>query len=150
MSQRLERLMQLWNIKKELTQKTYQQFLDAQEQFKKNKLKHDQLVGYRQDYLKQLESLGEKGSRVGSLRNRIDFIAHIDTALVQLNGHLAQLAKVRTKAEIAYNQAKVSEEGVNLLIERVKKSLQSTIQRQEQKENDEYAQKQWYSKQFNE
>ncbi|MFT4058722.1 MAG: flagellar export protein FliJ [Legionella sp.] len=150
MNQRLDRLTQLWNIKKEMTKVAYQQFLDAQEQFKKNKLKHDQLVGYRQDYLKQLELLGEKGSHVGNLRNRIDFIAHIDTALGQLNAHLAQLAKVRSRAEIVYKQAKVSEEGVNLLIERVKKKQQSQLMRQEQKENDEYAQKQWYSDEINE
>lgn len=150
MNQRLERLMQLLEMKKEKTKLAYQHLLDAQEQFKKNKLKHEQLVGYRQDYLQQLESLGEKGAYVGRLRNRIDFISHLDTALVQLNGHLAYLAKVRTKAEFSYKQAKISEEGVNLLIERVKKNQQFKLQRIEQKENDEYAQKQWYSNEIDE
>lgn len=150
MNQRLERLMQLLEIKKELTQTAYKQLLEAQEQFKKNKLKHDQLVGYRQDYLKQLEIIGEQGAVVGRLRNRIDFISHLDTALVQLNGHLAQLAKIRAKADLAYKQAKISEEGVNLLIGRVKKSQQFKLQRAEQKENDEYAQKQWYSNKITE
>jgi flagellar FliJ protein len=149
-NQRLARLMQLLAIKKEITGTAYQQLLQAQEQFKKNKLKHDQLVGYRQDYLKQLEDIGEQGTVVGRLRNRIDFISHLDTALVQLNSHLAYLAKVRSKAELSYKQAKISEEGVNLLIERVKKSQQFKLQRQEQKENDEYAQKQWYSNKINE
>jgi flagellar protein FliJ len=150
MNQRLDRLMQLLEIKKEITKTAYQQLLNAQEQFKKNKLKHEQLVGYRQDYLQQLESLGEKGTYVGRLRNRIDFITHLDTALVQMNGHLAYLAKIRAKAEFTYKQAKTSEKGVNLLIERVKKSQQFKLQRMEQKENDEYAQKQWYSNKINE
>lgn len=150
MNQRLDRLMQLLEIKKEITKTAYQQLLNAQEQFKKNKLKHEQLVGYRQDYLQQLESLGEKGTYVGRLRNRIDFITHLDTALVQMNGHLAYLAKIRAKAEFTYKQAKISEKGVNLLIERVKKSQQFKLQRMEQKENDEYAQKQWYSNKINE
>lgn len=150
MNQRLDRLMQLLEIKKDLTKTAYQQLLNAQEQFKKNKLKHEQLVGYRQDYLQQLESFGEKGTHVGRIRNRIDFITHLDTALVQMNGHLAYLAKIRAKAELAYKQATTSEKGVNLLIERVKKSQQFKLQRMEQKENDEYAQKQWYSNKINE
>jgi flagellar FliJ protein len=149
MNQRLDRLTQLWEIKKDLTNTAYQQLLQAQEQFSKNKEKHDQLVGYRQDYLQQLETMGEQGTYVRRLRNRIDFISHLDMALVQLNGHLAQLAKVRRSAESAYKQAKISEEGVNLLIERVKKTQKSKLNLQEQKENDEYAQKQWYSRELN-
>ena len=125
MNQRLDRLTQLWEIKKNLTNTAYQQLLYAQEQFSKNKEKHDQLVGYRQDYLQQLETMGEQGAYVRRLRNRIDFISHLDMALVQLNGHLAQLAKARRSAESTYKQAKISEEGVNLLIERVKKDQKS-------------------------
>lgn len=148
MNLRLERLMQLLEIKKEATQIAYQKLLQTQEQFKDNKLKHEQLVSYRQDYLKQLEVIGEKGALVGRLRNRIDFISHLDNALVQLNGHLAYLAKARSKAELYYKQERISEEGVCLLIERVKKGQQLKLQRIEQKENDEYAQKQWYSNQI--
>ena len=70
-----------------------------------------------------------RAATVGRLRNRIDFINHLDTALMQLNTHLAQLAKVRSKAELNYNQAKASEEGVSKLIERVKKTEQIKIQR---------------------
>ncbi|MCW8469078.1 flagellar export protein FliJ [Fluoribacter gormanii] len=150
MSQRLERLKQLLQIKKEATYAAYQDLLKAQEQFKHNKLKHEQLVSYRQDYLKQVEKIGEQGTVVARLRNRIDFISHLDTALIQLNAHLAYLGKVRSKAELNYKQAKVSEEGVNQLVERVNKSEQLKLQRIEQKENDEYAQKQWYSKKINE
>ncbi|QMT60073.1 MULTISPECIES: flagellar export protein FliJ [unclassified Legionella] len=150
MSQRLERLKQLLQMKKEATYAAYQDLLKAQEQFKHNKLKHEQLVSYRQDYLKQVEKIGEQGTVVARLRNRIDFISHLDTALIQLNTHLAYLGKVRSKAELNYKQAKISEEGVNHLIDRVNKSEQLKIQRIEQKENDEYAQKQWYSKKINE
>lgn len=150
MSQRLERLKQLLQIKKDATQAAYQELLKAQEQFKQNKIKHEQLVIYRQDYLKQVEKIGEQGTLVARLRNRIDFISHLDTALIQLNGHLAYLGKVKAKAELNYKQAKISEEGVSLLIERVNKSEQVKLQRIEQKENDEYAQKQWYSKHTNE
>ncbi|CEG56527.1 flagellar export protein FliJ [Legionella fallonii] len=150
MSQRLDRLRQLLQMKQDITQQAYMELMKTKEQFNQNKLRHEQLVGYRQDYLKQLEALGNQGSMVGRLRNRIDFINHLDTALVQLNGHLAQLAKARSKAEINYNQAKASEEGVAKLIERVIKSEQIKLQRMEQKEIDEYAQKQWYSKNMNE
>ncbi len=149
MNQRLARLIQLHQIKTEVSMKAFQELEQMKDQFNQNKLKHEQLVGYRQDYLQQLETIGNEGSQVGRLRNRIDFINHLDTALVQLNNHLAQLAKFRTKFELKYKEAKASEEGVSKLIERVKRIEQGKMQRIEQKESDEYAQKQWYSRNIN-
>jgi flagellar FliJ protein len=149
MNQRLNQLTQLLQLKQEATRKAHLELMKSKSQFDQNKTKHEQLVIYRHDYLQQLEVLGSEGSTVGRLRNRIDFINHLDTALVQLNTHLAQLAKLRSKAEINYKQAKTSEEGVCKLIERVKQTEQLKILRLEQKESDEYAQKQWYSKNMN-
>lgn len=149
MSQRLDRLIQLLKIKQEETHNAYLELVRARDQFSQNKLRHDQLIVYRQDYLQQLESIGNDGCYVGRLRNRIDFINHLDTALVQLNTHLAQLAKARVKADLHYKEAKTAEEGVSKLIARVKKTEEIKIQRMEQKESDEYAQKQWYSKNIN-
>jgi len=149
MNQRLDRLIQLHQIKEDVTLERYKQLEKAKEEFVQNKLRHDQLVGYRQDYLQQLENIGNEGSSVGRLRNRIDFINQLDKALAQLNTHLAQLAKTRAKAEVFYREAKASEEAVAKLIDRVKKNDQIKIQRLEQKESDEYAQKQWYSKNIN-
>lgn len=149
MNERLERLTQLLKIKQEETQRIYQDLLKAREQFNLNKLRHEQLVSYRQDYMHQLEQLGSEGSYVGRLRNRIDFINHLDTALVQLNNHLAQLAKIRSKAEGHFKEAKASEEGIIKLIDKVKRDEAIKIQRLEQKASDEYAQKQWYSKNLN-
>lgn len=146
MSQRLDRLIQLLNLKKEATNQSYQELIKSKEQFNQNKIRHEQLVIYRQDYMQQLEHIGNEGSTVGRLRNRIDFISHLDTALLQLNTHLAQLAKLRSKLELKYKQAKAAEEGVSKLIERVKQVEMIQMQRKEQKESDEYAQKQWYSK----
>lgn len=145
MSDRLDRLIQLLQIKQEITHKAYKDLLKAKDLFNQNKARHEQLVGYRQDYLQQLEVMGQQGSYVGPLRNRINFINHLDTALVQLNSHLSQLAKNRMKADLNYKQAKMAEEGISKLIERVKKAEQAKIQRIEQKESDEYAQKQRYS-----
>jgi len=146
MNQRLERLIQLLQMKTAVTTQAYQELQIIREEFNQNKLRHEQLVGYRHDYLEQLETLGNQGSEVGRLRNRIDFINHLDSALVQLNTHLAQLAKTRTKAELKYKEAKISEEGVSKLIARVEHAEQIKLMRKEQKESDEYAMKQWYSK----
>lgn len=146
MSQRLDRLIQLLNLKKEATNQSFQELIKSKEQFNQNKIRHEQLVIYRQDYMQQLEHIGNEGSTVGRLRNRIDFISHLDTALLQLNTHLAQLAKLRSKLELKYKQTKAAEEGVSKLIDRVKQVEMIQMQRKEQKESDEYAQKQWYSK----
>lgn len=150
MSQRLDRLIQLIQIKHEATHQAYLELIKAKEQFNQNKTRHDQLVTYRQDYVQQLEVLGQQGSDVGRLRNRINFINHLDTALIQLNTHLSQLAKARVKADLNYKLAKAAEEGINKLIDRVKKTEYLKIERMEQKESDEYAQKQWYSNNINE
>ena len=81
--------------------------------------------------------------------NRIDFINQLDTAIVQLKNFLSQLTKQKAKAELIYKQAKAAEEGVEKLIERVKKNQELKVLKMEQKESDEYAQKQWYSKSIN-
>jgi flagellar FliJ protein len=149
MNQRLARLIQLLELKKEATRKAYQEVLKAQELYTQNKMRHEQLVSYREDYIQQLEVLGNEGTTIGRLKNRIDFINHLDTALIQLNTHLSQLAKARLKAELNFKQIKISEEGVAKIIERVKRVEDAKLQRSEQKESDEYAQKQWYSKNTN-
>lgn len=64
MSDRLDRLIQLLKIKQEATQQAYMELIKAKEQFNQNKARHEQLVGYRQDYLQQLEILGQQGSYV--------------------------------------------------------------------------------------
>lgn len=149
MNNRLSTLTKLLQLKEEDTRKAHHALQAAKEEFDQNKLRHDQLVGYRQDYVQQLQVLGNEGSNVGRLRNRIDFINHLDTALVQLNSQLSLLARLRAKAEVQYKEAKAAEEGVVKLMERVNKTEQIKQQRAEQKESDEYAQKQWYSKNIN-
>jgi flagellar FliJ protein len=146
MNRRLVQLLQLLEIKKEAAQKAFMEVLKAREQFEQNKMRHEQLAGYRLDYVHQVEELGKEGTSIEKLRNRIYFINHLDVALGQLNGVLAQLAKARTKAELEYKQAKVSEEAVIKLIERAKRDEELKQQRIEQKQIDEYAQKQWYGK----
>jgi flagellar FliJ protein len=150
MNRRLAQLVQLLGIKKEATRNAYIAVIKAKEKFEQHKIRHDQLAGYRQDYIHQMESLGKDGTSMDRLRNRIYFINQLDTALSQLTGVLAQLAKGRTKAELEYKQAKVAEEAVIKLIERAKKDEELKQQRLEQKQIDEYAQKQWYGKKNNE
>lgn len=121
-------------------------WVQAKEQFMKAKNRYDQLLGYRLDYVQQLQSLGDGGCEVGRLRNRIEFIGQLDSGLSQLNLQLAQLAKARTHCEKIFLQTKAEQDAVVQLIERVKQQQDIRIDRAEQKEIDEYAQKQWYSK----
>lgn len=118
----------------------------AREQFTAGKSKHDQIVSYRQDYVEQLHRMGDSGCTLGRLRNRIDFINQLDAILIQLNQQLSQLAKFRSQCEKKFLQAKAEKDAVIRLIERVKLQRSEQLARLEQKESDEYAQKQWYSK----
>lgn len=149
MSRRLTRLQQLLHIKKEATAEAYKALLRAKEEFQRSKARLDQLVGYREDYLQQLDVIGRQGVEVTKIRIRIDFIGQLDKAMTQLNQHLAQLATARRQAEQAFKQARLAEESVSKLMERVRAGEEVVLQRKEQKESDEYAQKQWYSKNNN-
>jgi flagellar protein FliJ len=146
MNRRIVQLTQLLELKQEVTCKAYLELVKIKEQFAQNKTRHDQLVGYRQDYIQQIESIGKEGTYIDRVKNRLNFINHLDIALGQLNSLLAQLAKTRTNEEHNYRQAKVSEEGVIKLIERARKDEELKQQRKDQKESDEYAQKKWYGK----
>ena len=146
MNRRLAQLIQLLELKKEATRKAYNEFLKSQEQFNQNKLRHEQLSGFRLEYIKQIEVIGKEGTFIDRIKNRLDFINHLESALGQLNSLLAQLAKARSHAELLYRQAKIAEEAILKLIERAKKEEELVLQRREQKESDEYAQKQWHDK----
>ena len=142
----MAQLIQLLELKKEVTRKAYIEVLKAKEQFDQNKVRHGQLAGFRVDYIQQIEVLGKEGTYIDRIKSRLSFINHLDMALMDLNNLLAQLAKFRTQAELKYRQAKISEEGVIKLIERAQKEEDLKVQRREQKDSDEYAQKQWYGK----
>lgn len=149
MNRRLVQLIKLLELKQEATKKAYVDLVKAKEQFEQNKTRHDQLVGFRQDYIQQIEAIGREGTVVERIRNRLNFVNHLDRALSQLNSLLAQLAKARNQAELTYRQMKISEEGVVKLIERAKRDDELKQQRRDQKESDDYAQKQWYGKKKN-
>ncbi len=104
--QRLERLHTLLGMKEKAMEKAGEMLKQAREQFTAGKSKHDQIVGYRQDYVEQLHRMGDTGCTLGRLRNRIDFINQLDTILIQLNQQLSQLAKFRTQCEKKFLQAK--------------------------------------------
>jgi flagellar FliJ protein len=149
MNRRLAQLVQLLELKKEITRKAYVEVLKAREQFEQNKVRHNQLLGFKKDYLVQIDTLGKQGTYIDRIKSRLDFINHLEVALRDLNMLLAQLAKSRTQAELHHRQAKISEEGVIKLMERAQKDEDLKIQRREQKESDEYAQKQWYDRKNN-
>ncbi|MCC5016176.1 MULTISPECIES: flagellar export protein FliJ [Legionella] len=146
MKQRITRLLRILELKEQATRTAMEDLIRAREQFITGKMKHEQLLGYRQDYMQQLSNLGDAGCTVGRVRNRIDFIAQLDMALSQLNQQLAQFAKQRSKCETIYLQVKSEQDAVKKLIERVEQQQNLKRERAEQKESDEYAQKQWYSK----
>lgn len=146
MNQRIARLLKLLTLKKQATRNAAEAWLQAREQFTAHKARHEQLVGYRSDYMQQLSDIGDVGCTAGHVRNRINFIGQLDGALSQLNQHLAQLAKQRSQAEAIYLKAKSEQDAVKRLIERVEQQENVKKERIEQKESDEYAQKQWYSK----
>lgn len=149
MKERLKRMMMLKQMREDATAKAFSDWAFAKEQYDLGKQKYEQLVSYRVDYMQQLEIIGRAGSDSGRLRNRVDFIHQLDNALLQLGNHLSQLASVRSRMETIYKEAKASEDAVNKLIEKLHKSEELRMQKLEQKDLDEYAQKQWYSKNLN-
>ncbi|KTD65783.1 flagellar export protein FliJ [Legionella spiritensis] len=145
-NQRIDRLNQLLAIKENSTQQASGHWTMVRNQFAQGKAKLDQLLDYRQEYMQQLQTLGNKGCGVDRIRNRIEFIAQLDVAISQLTQHLAQLAKRRSECEKTFLRAKADQDVVKRLIERAKLQQSDRLARIEQKESDEYAQKQWYSK----
>ena len=141
-----KRLGILLELRNKATMAAYQQWMVARDQFERHQIKHKQLVHFREDYLIELGAIGEQGSAISRLRNRIDFINHLDMALQQINQQLAQLAKQRQQFELHYKQKKSEEEAVTRLIDRVQEAARMKQDRLDQKEIDEYGQKQWYSR----
>jgi len=148
MNNRKDRLNDVLGLKNKAVDTALNALNHAKAEFQAGKAKHEQLLAYRQDYLQQLEFMGEEGCSVGRMRNRIDFITQLDDALSQMNQHLAQLAKIRSKAEAHYLAARQEEAAVSKLMARLDTIALSKENKQHQKEMDEHAQKQWYSRQI--
>lgn len=149
MNQRLAQLIKLLGLKKEATHKAYLELIKANEQIEQHKIREEQLIGYKLDYIEQVQALGEEGVSIVRLRNRLYFISHLDNALVQLGSLFIQLQHSRTQAELKYRQAKIAEEGIVKLIERAQKAEELKMDKILQKDSDEFAQKKWYGKKNN-
>ncbi|MCC5792683.1 MAG: flagellar export protein FliJ [Legionellaceae bacterium] len=141
--QQLERLLVL---KERDGQQALRALHAVQAQFASLRQRHTQLQQYREEYVLQLNRLGEEGCQLAQMKNRLDFIAQLDHALHQLGHQLAQMAKQRQQAQQKLQAAKRAEESVKKLIERRLGEQQYQLGRQAQKENDEFAQKQWYNR----
>lgn len=139
-------LTQLLELKIKETQKAYQALVNASAQYDTNKQRHEQLANYRLDYMQQMQSIGEAGGTLGQLRNRVDFISNLDSVLTQLELQLVHLSKQREYFQLLYTKAKTNEDAIKILIEKKLALEESKKQRREQKNSDEYAQKQWYTK----
>lgn len=146
MNERITRLEQLLKLKERETRLASETWLRSREQFILGKRRHEQLVDYRGGYMKQMVETGQAGCTVGHMRNRINFVGQLDSTIVQLNQQLAQMAKYRSSCETEYRKAKTAEDAVRRLIEKVQIQENIKKDRIEQKESDEYAQKQWYIK----
>ena len=147
MNRRLVQLNFLLQLKRKETRDAFNELLKIKEHFKSNKEKHSQLSGYRSEYMQQIETIGKEGTTIERIINRVNFINYLESALVTLNGLLAEIALTRTEMEKKYKKAKIAEEAIVKLIERANQEVALDLVRQEQKESDEYAQKKWFSKQ---
>lgn len=147
--QRLARLGQWLQIKEKRTQEAVQDWQQAKHRYDAAKIRHDQLLGYRNDYMQQLQQLGDSGCQAARIRNRLNFIGQLDAALLQMSQQLAGFAKQRSECEQNFIQAKAQQDVVLKLIDKVKVHQQERMARMLQKESDEYAQKQWYSNNLN-
>lgn len=145
MEHRAKRLEQVLIIRNKDIQTAEAALTNARLQFQQYKIQHEQLIYFRQEYMEQLNLMGKDGCALANMRNRVDFISQLDRALSHMNQELAQLAKVRTEAEKRYIKAKQQEEVLERLIKRIDQGEVIKENKQQQKESDEQAQKQWYS-----
>ncbi|KTD49151.1 flagellar protein FliJ [Legionella quinlivanii] len=142
----INQLLQILKIREQTVLEAAKNWQLARDQFHAGKTKHEQLLVYRQDYVEQLHQLGNAGCEIGRMRNRIEFITQLDQALGQMNQHLASLAKQRSQLEKNYLQAKAEQDVVLELLKKLYDEKKNEQERLDQKESDEYALKQWYSK----
>lgn len=142
-TQRLNSLAQLLALRAKALEKAHKALMHAKTQHQYALKKQEQIREYRQDYLQQLDALGNQGCPMERMRNRIAFIAQLDGILEQLHNEIAHLEKIKQRTETAFYHAKAEQEAVERLIEQVKQQHQYALNRMEQKQMDEHAQKQW-------
>ncbi len=138
-------LHKLLQMKEDAMQKALSALASVKEQFQHGQNRHAQLSGYKLDYLQQMEDIGKNGGTLGQLKNRADFLSNVDAVILHLNMQMAQTSKQMERLQVAYFKAQEEQKKVIKLIERKQVQEIRLIRRTEQKDIDEYAQKQWYT-----
>ncbi|WP_367606573.1 flagellar export protein FliJ [Legionella sp. W05-934-2] len=143
--QRIQQLLTLLKIKEADKQAALKDLAEARKQFNHLRGQLERMLQYRQEYQSQIASIGEAGCNINRMRNRLLFIEQLDEGIKQLNHQLSVIAKQRKQCELVLIEKQKKVQSVEKLIEARKKSAIIAENRLEQKENDEYASKQWYN-----
>lgn len=143
---RSTQLLHILKIKEQAVHEAARAWHLAKEQYRQNEEKKGQLSAYRQDYIYQLHQAGQGGCQVGNMRNRINFITQLDTVLLQIEQQLISMANKKSVCERQFLQAKSEQDVIIKLLHQRDAQEKKILERLEQKEVDEYALKQWYTK----
>ncbi len=141
-----QQLYTLLQIRQTETKDALLKLQQIQQQFVQLRQRHEQLFQYRKEYEQQISQIGQEGCRLAQMRNRLEFIHQLDSAMGQAGKQIAELAKERREAERLVQEKRIAEESLKKLLEREAEYQQYQENCREQKENDELGQKQWYSK----
>lgn len=143
--QRLKQLQTLLKLKESDKQQAMKQLAEARHRLIHLTSQLERMNQYRQDYQKQIEIFGKQGCSINRMRSRVLFIQQIDQGIIQVNHQIATAAKLRDKCEKTLLEKQKKVQSVEKLIEAGEREKNRLINRLEQKENDEYANKQWYN-----
>jgi flagellar FliJ protein len=116
-----------------------QRWGDIQQRLTAEQEKRTQLDSYIDDYRRQITTPSASAVSAGNIHNSLDFIQQIESALLQQETQISQLEAQNTSARSAYLETHNKADALEKMIDRLEKEHQQEINRREQQESDEWA-----------
>lgn len=144
MKGRLERLQLIAKVKQQSAQQLLADYNTTRKNHIQETQKYHQLIQYKADYSNQLTNRGQAGYAMDKMKHVVNFINQLDHLIEQQFKQINNLQKQVTEAHNIYLKAKIDEDSLTKLIEKLKVDMSKNENRLLQKLCDEMIQNQWH------
>ena len=134
-----QRFALLIKVQQQREEKLQAQFVSAQQYYLQAEQKYQGLANYRTDYILQSQQQGSAGLQSRQYTQFVNFIAKLDQAISQQSKAVQHAKAAAEQRKQSWLNAQKKRKALELLLQRGEQAELLKLQRQEQKNADEYA-----------
>ncbi len=145
MNQKIRQIQTVLRLEERKLTDALTQYSKSKQQYNEIENQHAQLLNYRQEYQAKLNDQSGASMKSQGLQILIQFISHLDCAISDQLQQLELAKKAVAEDFKKYLLFKQKTEGLQHVLDGEVENEKQHLKKQEQKQYDESASKQWYS-----